>query len=129
VFENTHAEPAPHDPPVENGVMPLQVVCVQRKGKGDHRHVTTVGVRTSEVVIRFSVKTVRKVLKRRTAEFYCVGPDGETVPVRRFRCACGAKTIRTDDGDILDGFLSALPTCLQPGSPKATGLTGPQPST
>jgi hypothetical protein len=105
--------------------MALQIVCVQRKGKGDHRHVATVGVRTSEVVIRFSVKTVRKVLKRRTAEFYCVGPDGASVPVRRFRCSCGAKTIRTTTDDMHDGHLSALPTCVAPGSPRAKGLTAP----
>lgn len=105
--------------------MPLQIVCVQRKGKGDHRHVTTVGVSTPEVVIRFSVKTVRKVLKRRAVEFYCIGSDGESVPVRRFRCDCGAKTIRTVGNDIDDGYLSALPTCVHPGSLKAKGVGAP----
>jgi hypothetical protein len=100
----------------------LEIVCVQRKGKGDHRHVTTVGVRTNEVVIRFSVKTVRKTLKRRTVEFHCVGPDGDSVPVRRFRCECGAKTIRTTRDDVRDGYLSNLPTCLSPSGPKAEGV-------
>jgi hypothetical protein len=110
---------------VENGVVPLEIVCVQRKGKGEHRHVITVGVRTPEVVIRFSVKTVRKIIKRRALEFYCVGGDGEKVPVRRFRCICGVKTVRTVGDDIHDGYLSALPTCLPPSSPKATGLGEP----
>jgi hypothetical protein len=107
---------------MENGVMPLEIVCVQRKGKGDHRHVTTVGVRTPEVVIRFSVKTVRKIIKRSALDFYCIGHDGEPVPVRRFRCTCGAKTIKTVRDDVHDGYLSALPTCLSPSSPKAAGF-------
>jgi hypothetical protein len=108
---------------VENGVMPLEIVCVQRKGRGEHRHVTTVGVRTPEVVIRFSVKTVRKIIKRQALEFYCIGHQGESVAVRRFRCGCGAKTIKTVGDDIRDRYLSGLPTCLQPGSPKAKGLS------
>jgi hypothetical protein len=90
----------------------LQIVCVERKGKKPaHRHVIAVGVDTPQVVIRFSVKTVRKILKRRTMEFYCLGPGGQQVTVRRYRCSCGVKTIRTQPDDIADGVLSALPTC------------------
>ena len=88
--------------------MGLQVICVERKGKKPaHRHVVAVGVDTPQVVIRFSVKTVRKILKRRTMEFYCLGPGGEQVAVRRYRCSCGVKTIRTQPDDLLSG----LPTC------------------
>ena len=92
--------------------MGLQIVCVERSGKkADHRHITAVGVDTPQVIIRFSVKTVRKILKRRTMEFTCLDPDGNQVTVRRFRCTCGAKTLRTQPDDITDGVLSALPTC------------------
>jgi trans-aconitate methyltransferase len=103
--------------------MGLQVVCVDRKGKqAGHRHVSAVGVSTSEVVIRFSVKTVRRILKRGTVDFYCIGPDGSRVSLRRYKCRCGAKTVRTGDDDLADGVLSELPTCPRPGPVKATGL-------
>jgi hypothetical protein len=92
--------------------MGLEIVCVERKGKKPgHRHVTAIGVDTTKVVIRFSVKTVRRIIKEGTVDFYCVGPDGEQVAVRRFKCGCGVKTIRTDTDDVADGYLSALPIC------------------
>lgn len=103
--------------------MALQIVCVQRAGKDPrHRHVRAVGVSTSQVVIRFSVKTVRKTIKRGTVDFCVVGPDGTVVSVRRYRCACGAKTIRTTDDDLNDGLLSVLPSCPHPGSLKGSDL-------
>jgi len=101
----------------------LEIVCVERKGKDPaHRHVSAVGVDTSQVIIRFSVKTVRKILKRATVDFYCRGPDGEPVRIRRYRCTCGIKTIRTKPDDVTDGCLSALPTCPRPG--QASPATG-----
>ncbi len=92
--------------------MGLQIVCVERKGPSPaHRHITAVGIDTPQVVIRFSVKTVRRVIKRQTMEFYCLDGEGKPLVVRRFRCHCGAKSIRIGDDDIADGVLSALPTC------------------
>jgi hypothetical protein len=42
-----------------------------------------------------------------------VGPDGEQVAVRRYKCRCGVKTIRTAPDDVTDGYLSALPRCVR----------------
>jgi hypothetical protein len=96
----------------------LQIVCVERKGKKPgHHHVTAIGVDTSQVIIRFSVKTVRRILKRGTVDFYALGGEGEPVRVRRFTCRCGAKTIRTGRDDTTDGVLSLLPACPSPADP------------
>jgi len=105
--------------------MGLEIVCVERKGRDPgHRHVSAVGVSTSQVIIRFSVKTVRKTIKRGTVDFYCTGPNGARIAVRRFTCPCGARTIRTLHDDLHDGVLSALPTCPRPGALKATRVVG-----
>ena len=98
--------------------MGLQIVCVERKGKKPgHHHVTAIGVDTSQVIIRFSVKTVRRILKRGTVDFYALGRGGEQVRVRRFTCPCGAKTIRTGRDDTTDGVLSLLPGCPSGADP------------
>jgi hypothetical protein len=90
----------------------LEIVCVERKGKKPkHRHVAAVGLAVNKTVIRFSVKTVRKIIKEGTVDFYCLGPDGEKVPVRRHKCRCGVKTIGIGAGDVADGHLFRLPTC------------------
>jgi hypothetical protein len=96
--------------------MGLEVVCVERKGKkSKHRHVSAVGVDTTGAVIRFSVQTVRKIIKEGSVDFYVVGPSGERASVRRYKCRCGVKTIRTGADDVTDGYLSALPTCPHDG--------------
>lgn len=111
--------------------MALQIVCVERKGKKpNHRHVSAIGVNTSQVVIRFSVKAVRRIIKKGTVDFYCVGPDGTEMRVRRYKCRCGAKTIRTLADDVNDGYLSWLPSCPGPTELRASSLvpTVAQPS-
>ena len=87
------------------------MVCVERAGKGAHRHVTTVGVSAGNTIIRFPVKTVRRLIKRGDVAFYALNAAGKKVRVRRFRCACGRATIRTGHDDIADGVLSALSRC------------------
>jgi hypothetical protein len=99
--------------------MGLEIVCVERKGKkAGHRHVTVIGVDTTKVVIRFSVKTVRRIIKEGTVDFFYTGPDGLPVAVRRYKCRCGAKTIRAVRGPEIDGELSQLASCSSwlPGS-------------
>ena len=92
--------------------MPLQVVCVDRSGKSrDHRHVVAVGITTGNTILRFSVKTVRQLIKKGTVVFYCIDPTGNRVEVRRFKCSCGQKTIQTVRDDLHDGALSALSSC------------------
>jgi len=90
----------------------LEIVCVERKGKKPkHRHITVVGVAVNKTVIRFSVKTIRRIVKEGTVEFYCLDPNGEKIRVRRYKCHCGVKTIRTGSDGVTDGYLSRLPTC------------------
>ncbi len=92
--------------------MPLQIVCVDRSGRDPrHHHVSAVGISTGNTVLRFSVKTVRQLIKKGTVHFYCVDANGDEARVRRYRCSCGRKTIRTDPDDIADGALSTLLTC------------------
>jgi hypothetical protein len=92
--------------------VPLQIVCVERSGRSQrHRHVTIVGVATGNTFLRFSVKTVRQLIKKGTVDFYCVNVVGDPVQVRRFRCSCGRKTIRTRRDDVADGALSVLSIC------------------
>jgi hypothetical protein len=92
--------------------VPLQIVCVERSGRSPrHRHVTVVGVATGNTFLRFSVKTVRQLIKKGTVDFYCVNEAGDPVRVRRFRCSCGRKTIRTRRDDMTDGALSELSMC------------------
>ncbi len=91
--------------------MALQIVCVERAGKGDHRHVVTVGVATGNTIIRFSVKTVRRLIKNGDVSFYAIGPDGRKERIRRFRCTCGRGSLRTGSDDVNDGVLSDLPSC------------------
>jgi hypothetical protein len=90
----------------------LEIVCVERKGqKAQHRHVRVVGIEVNGTVIRFSVKTVRKIIKQGSVEFFCADPSGERRRVRRYKCRCGVKTIRTGDDDVADGALSSLSHC------------------
>ncbi len=92
--------------------MPLQVVCVERSGPSrDHRHVAAVGITTGTTILRFSVRTVRQLIKKGTVTFYCLDRDGRRVEVRRYRCACGRGTIRTGADDLADGALSELSSC------------------
>ncbi len=92
--------------------VPLQIVCAERSGKdARHRHIDAVGIATGNTIIRFHVKTVRQLIKKGTVSFFCLGPNAENVKVRRYKCACGRKTIRTIPDDITDQVLSALPTC------------------
>jgi hypothetical protein len=92
--------------------MGLEIVSVMRKGKKPkHRHVTAVGLIVNNTLIRFSVQTVRKIIKEATVDFYCLDSDGEQVPIRRYTCRCGVKTIRAGVGDAVDGPLSRLPIC------------------
>jgi hypothetical protein len=92
--------------------VPLQIVCVEREGKDRrHRHVSMVGVVAGNTIIRFSVTTVRKLIKKGTVSFICLDANGRKVPVRRYRCDCGTKSIRTASNDQDDTTLSRLPTC------------------
>ena len=110
--------------------MALEIISVRLKGKKPkHRHVTTVGLMVNNTVIRFSVKTVRKIITEGTVEFYCLTPDGKQVPVRRYKCRCGAKTIHTNAGDAAGDLLSRLPICGASAELLAIAASAHQPRT
>jgi hypothetical protein len=91
--------------------MALPVVCVERAGKGEHRHVAKVGVATGNSIIRFSVKVVRRLIKQGDVAFYVMDAEGRMHRLRRYRCPCGRGSLWAGDHHAGDGLLAELPSC------------------
>jgi hypothetical protein len=90
------------------------VTCVNRAGSDpEHCHIIEVGIRprtggSGRIV---PVKLVRQQIKRGVHRFFSVDGSGHRVRVRRFKCTCGRKTIRTLQSDLTDGNLSLKHPC------------------
>jgi hypothetical protein len=86
-----------------------QILCVTTKYQDPREHIVSVGTGTVTVDRTWTVKQVRKAIKRGDDHFYTVGPtSGEQAAVRRYKCACGVKTIRSDDDAVEDNNLDNL---------------------
>ncbi len=93
------------------------ITCVNRSGTDpEHRHITEVGIRprtggSGRVV---PVKLVRQQIKLGVHNYFSVDASGHRVPVRRYKCVCGRKTIRTFPDDLADNNLSVKNPCASP---------------
>jgi|ERR1700722_20626461 hypothetical protein len=91
------------------------VRCVDRSESGDprHRHVYQAFVRpvTGGMGRLLPVKDIRREIRLGVHHFFSEDPKGRRALVKRYKCACGFKTIRTKPDDIRDGNLSAKGPC------------------
>lgn len=91
------------------------ITCVNRSGTDpDHAHVTEVGIRprtggSGKIV---PVKQIRQQVKLGLHRYFAVDLAGHRVRVRRYKCICGRKTIRTTSDDIADNNLSIKKPCV-----------------
>jgi hypothetical protein len=90
------------------------VVCVDRPGDDpEHDHVyqalvRPVGGGDGKLL---PVKDIRRQIKLGANRFFSLNGEGERVRVKRYKCGCGCKTIRTGPDDIRDGNLSIKGPC------------------
>jgi len=90
------------------------VTCVNRSGNDPkHSHIAEVGIRprtggSGRVV---PVKLVRQQIKLGVYRYFSTDATGHLVPVKRYKCACGRKTIRTHPDDLADNNLSVKRPC------------------
>lgn len=90
------------------------VICVDRSGENDgHNHIYQALVRpvTGGTGRLLPVKDIRREIKLGVHHFYSADPRGNRMPVKRFKCECGRKTIRTKPDDINDDNLSRKGPC------------------
>ena len=90
------------------------VTCVNRSGSDpEHCHIAEVGIRPraggSGMVV--PVKLIRQQIKMGVHHYFSVDAAGHRVRVKRFKCACGRKTIRTLEDDVRDDNLSLKRPC------------------
>ena len=90
------------------------VVCVERSGcNPSHSHITQVGLADSNggsITKYWKVKKARRRIKS-GVRMWSADSEGHFARVRRYKCACGRKTPRTDVDDSTDDNLSAKPSC------------------
>ena len=90
------------------------ITCVNRSGSDpEHSHIIEVGIRprtggSGRVV---PVKQIRQQLKLGVHRYFSVDTLGNRVPVKRYKCVCGRKTIRTLSDDLADNNLSRKKPC------------------
>ena len=90
------------------------ITCVTRSGSDpEHCHITEVGIRprtggSGRVV---PVKLIRQQIKLGVHRYFSVDAAGHRVRVKRYKCVCGRKTIRTFDDDLADDNLSSKRPC------------------
>ena len=91
------------------------VVCVDRFGDAEpmHNHIYQALVRpvTGGAGRLLSVKDIRRSITFGIHRFFSVDIDGNRVQVRRYRCGCGYRTIRTNPDDIRDSNLALKGPC------------------
>jgi hypothetical protein len=92
-----------------------QILCVTTERQDPHEHIVNVGTGPAAggaADRMWTVKVVRKAIKAGTDSFYTVGPEsGERADVRRYKCGCGVKTIRSADDAVEDNNLDSLASC------------------
>lgn len=93
-----------------------RIICVTTEHQ--HRHIVEVGTgpEPGDVTKMWSVKKVKKAIKKGTHRFYTVSPTTNRVAeVRRWKCTepgCGAvKTIRSEGDVVEDNNLDKLASC------------------
>jgi hypothetical protein len=93
-----------------------QILCVNTEHS--HRHIIKVGTgpELGDVTKTWSVKKVRKAIKKGKHRFYTVSPTtAKVADVRRWRCkqsGCGSvKTIRSEGDVVEDNNLDNLTPC------------------
>ena len=91
------------------------VQCVDRVSADDpgHSHVYQAFVRPLEGGMGrlLPVKDIRREIKLGYHHFWSEDERSKRVAVKRFKCACGFKTIRTKPDDIHDDNLSLKGPC------------------
>lgn len=92
------------------------IVCVNRSGSDPkHSHITEVGIQPlagGPTQVK-PVKSIRRDIKLGVNRYFSTDPSGRRVRVRRYKCDCGTKTIRTKRDDIGDNNLSVKAPCIQ----------------
>jgi len=90
------------------------VICVDRSGEDtENSHIYQAFVRptTGGMGRLLPVKDIRREIKLGVHRYFSTDPDGNEVQVKRFKCSCGRKTLRTKPDDIHDSNLSAKGPC------------------
>jgi hypothetical protein len=91
------------------------VTCVDRASGGDpeHSHVYQAFVRPVQGGMGrlLPVKDIRREIKLGYHHFLSEDEHGQRVPVKRYKCICGIKTIRTKPDDLHDSNLSLKGPC------------------
>lgn len=91
------------------------VKCVDRASGGDprHSHIYQAFVRpvTGGMGRLLPVKDIRREIKLGYHHFFSEDDQGRRAPVKRYKCKCGFKTIRTKPDDIKDSNLSSKGPC------------------
>ena len=91
------------------------VTCVDRASGGDteHNHIYQAFVRpvSGGMGRLLPVKGIRREIKLGYHHFLSEDERGQRIPVKRYKCQCGFKTIRTKPDDIQDGNLSLKGPC------------------
>jgi len=90
------------------------VICVDRSGDdSEHSHIYQAFVRpvTGGMGRLLPVKDIRREIKLGVHRYFSTDRDAKRVQVRRYKCACGRKTIRTEPDDLHDNNLSEKGPC------------------
>jgi hypothetical protein len=90
------------------------VICVDRSAGDDgHNHIYQALVRpaTGGVGRLLPVKDIRREIKLGVHRYFSTDPSENRIPVKRYKCQCGYKTIRTKPDDIHDNNLSRKGPC------------------
>ena len=82
-----------------------EVTCATRQDCSDGSHITHVSVARKKETEYVDISVVRLMLSSGDTVYVRDGKSKNRIGIRKGRCACGVKTVRTDDDSTaLDGL-------------------------